>query len=202
MQYQLDWVRDSLRFILTRRAFYMIVVLLGILFYLNGQQYHGTIVSRGLEGARINMRSQMLQYKAFERTYRDKTDKVITPNYLASREIVKDGLNNGKEFDNLTGSQVYARMLYKPYTIEGKVVVKIRMDEGPDYLELSDNGSTYAVFFKDALPPQVTGDYISVTGIVVGRMTAREPKTAIVSTYRDVTTWHPNSEVKKPTVDY
>lgn len=173
--------------IISLKMFWVVVALMTLLLALQPNTYEGTAVSRGISGVTVNMRSQMVAYHDMVKEYHGKTGDAVTPAVLASRETARVARENYKTYPKLTPDQMYNRLLFKPYVIKGQVVMKIRMHEGPDFLEMSSNGNIYAVYFLDSLPPQVKGDNIEVTGIVYGAVISGKTKeTALVASYKNV----------------
>lgn len=169
------------------KMFWVVVALTTLVLVLRPSVYEGTSVSRGVSGVTVDMHNQMVAYQDMKKEYHAKTGDVVTPAMLDSHETRTVARKNYKTYPNLTPEQMYNRLLFKPYVIKGQVVMKIMMNEGPDFLEISSNGNIYAIYFIDSLPPQVKGDNIEVTGIVYGTVVSGKTKeTALVASYKNV----------------
>lgn len=172
--------------IVSLKMFWVVIALITAVLVLRPNTYEGTVVSRGVSGATVNMRSQMISYQEMVKEYHDKTGDAVTPTLLNSADVNKAARYNYKTYPNMTQDQMYNRLLFKPYVIRGQVVMKIRMHEGPDFLEVASKGNIYAVYFLDSLPPQVKGDNIEVVGIVYGAVVSGKTKeTALVASYKN-----------------
>ena len=181
--------------IVSLKMFWVVVVLLGFVLVMYPNNYEGTVVSRGVSGSTVDMHNQMVPYKEMVNEYNDKTDDAITPSLLTSHEITKLAKANYRNYPRLTPDQVYSRLLYKPYMLRGQVVMKIRMKDGPDYMEIASGNSIYGIYFIDSLPPQVKGESIEVTGIIYGSIVSGKTKeTALVSSYKNVETYIQKSQ--------
>lgn len=176
--------------ILKLKLLWVVVALLGVVLVMRPNTYEGTVVSRGVSGSVVDMHNQMIPYKEMTREYTNKTGDAVTPSLLTSKDIIRLSDENYRNYPRLTPDQVYSRLLYKPYVLRGQVVMKIRMHDGPDFLEIASGDSIYAIYFIDSLPPQVKGDSIEVKGIVYGSVVSGKTKeTALVSSYRNVETY-------------
>lgn len=184
------FLKDTYEFlleILKLKLFWVVVALFGFVMVMRPNTYEGTVVSRGVSGATVDMHNQMIPYKDMVKEYTNKTGDAITPALLTSKEVSRIAKNNYRNYPKLSPDQVYSRLLYKPYVLRGQVVMKIRMHDGPDFLEIASGDSIYAIYFIDSLPPQVKGDNIEVTGIVYGSIVSGKTKeTALVSSYKNV----------------
>lgn len=184
------FLKDAYEFlleILKLKLLWVVIALFGFVLVMRPNTYEGTIVSRGVSGSAVDMHNQMVPYKDMVKEYTNKTGDAITPALLTSKEVSRIAKNNYRNYPKLTPDQVYSRLLYKPYVLRGQVVMKIRMHDGPDFLEIASGDSIYAIYFIDSLPPQVKGDSIEVTGIVYGSIVSGKTKeTAIVSSYKNV----------------
>lgn len=178
---------DFILEILKLKLLWVVVALLGFVLVMRPNNYEGTVVSRGVSGSTVDMHNQMVPYKEIASEYNDKTGDAMTPSLLTSQEVTKLAKNNYRNYPNLTPDQVYSRLLYKPYMLRGQVVMKIRMKDGPDYLEIASGNSIYGIYFMDSLPPQVKGDSVEVIGVVYGSIVSGKTKeTALVSSYKNV----------------
>ena len=169
------------------KTFWAVLVAVGIFTFLSAKQYEGTMVSRGIEGSSVNMRNRMQDYDDLVDSYENKTGHTLTPDYIASNKIYRQGNKNGEQY-LLSSDQVYTRFYHKPFRITGQVILKVRMpDNLVDYVEVSNGQDIYGIYFMDSLPPQIKGDKINVTGIVIGRINAgKTSETVLVSSYLNV----------------
>ena len=173
--------------VLKLKLLWVVVALLGFVLVMRPNAYEGTVVSRGVSGSTVDMHNQMVPYKEMVSEYTDKTGDAVTPTLLTSHEVIKLAKVNYHNYPRLTPDQMYSRLLYKPYMLRGQVVMKIRMKDGPDYMEIASGNSIYGIYFIDSLPPQVKGESIEVTGIVYGSIVSGKTKeTALVSSYKNV----------------
>lgn len=173
--------------IVSLKMFWVVVALIAAVIVLRPNTYEGTVVSRGVSGVTVDMHSQMAPYQDMVKEYHDKTGDAVTPALLNSHEVTRVARENYRDYPNLTPDQMYNRLLFKPYVIKGQVVMKIRMHEGADFLEVASKGNIYAIYFLDSLPPQVKGDTIEVVGIVYGTVVSGKTKeTALVASYKNV----------------
>ena len=180
-------IREFLTELILNKVFWVAIVLLVILLAASPNQYKGTVVSRGIVGAKVDMTKQLQPLNTMLKDYQDKTGTKITANVLSSPDLVARGKENMSLYQGLSGNEVYTRFLYKPYTLQGQVIMKIKMDTGADYLEITSGGSVYGVYFMDTLPPQVKGETIELTGIVTGYVVSgKTTETTLVSTYKNV----------------
>lgn len=184
------FLKDAYEFlleVLKLKLLWVVVALLSFVLVMQPNTYEGTVVSRGVSGATVNMHNQMVPYKDMVKEYYNKTGDAMTPSLLTSHEVIRLAKNNYCNYPKLSPDQVYSRLLYKPYVLRGQVVMKIRMHDGPDFLEIASGDSIYAIYFIDSLPPQVKGDNIEVTGVVYGSIVSGKTKeTALVSSYKNV----------------
>lgn len=184
------FLKDTYEFlleILKLKLLWVVVALLSFVLVMRPNTYEGTVVSRGVSGATVNMHNQMVPYKDMAQEYYNKTGDAMTPSLLTSHEVIRLAKDNYCNYPKLSPDQVYSRLLYKPYVLRGQVVMKIRMHDGPDFLEIASGDSIYAIYFIDSLPPQVKGDNIEVTGVVYGSIVSGKTKeTALVSSYKNV----------------
>lgn len=176
------------------KTFWIVLVLIGMLVYFNNRQYEGTIVNRGVEGPEISMRNKLQDYDSLVRNYEEKTGNKLDSHYVSSNKVLKAGIKKGEEY-HISADQVFTRFYHKPFSITGQVILKVRMPENEvDYLEVSTDKDIYGIYFMDSLPPQLKGDTISVTGIVLGRVQSGEAKeTVLASSYLNVNNADPVS---------
>lgn len=173
--------------ILHIKTFWVVLLALGLFLYAFNHQYEGVMVSRGVESSKVIMRNTMTSYTRLVDTYEEKTDNQITTKYLTSNKVYQQGLKNGNKY-HLNASQVYTIFYHKPFSITGQVILKVRMpDNFTDYMEISDGQDVYGIYLVDSLPPQVKGDTIEVTGIVLGHIKAGQTnETVLVTSYLNV----------------
>lgn len=180
-------LRDIMKQIFHMKTFWVVLVLIGMLVYFNNQQYKGIMVSRGVEGHEISMRNKLQDYDSLVSNYEEKTGNHLTSQYVSSNRVFKTGIENGEDY-HISAGQVFTRFYHKPFSITGQVILKVRMpDSKVDYLEVSTGKDIYGIYFMDSLPPQLKGDTISVTGIVLGRVqSGKANETVLASSYLNV----------------
>ena len=185
---------DIVKQIFHMKTFWIVLVLIGMLVYFNNQQYQGIMVSRGVEGPEISMRNKLQDYDSLVRNYEEKTGNHLTSQYVSSNKVFKTGIENGEDY-HISAGQVFTRFYHKPFSITGQVILKVRMpDSKVDYLEVSTGKDIYGIYFMDSLPPQLKGDTISVTGIVLGRIqSGKANETVLASSYLNVNNADPVS---------
>ena len=185
---------DTVKQIFHMKTFWIVLVLIGMLVYFNNQQYQGIMVSRGVEGPEISMRNKLQDYDSLVRNYEEKTGNHLTSQYVSSNKVFKTGIENGEDY-HISAGQVFTRFYHKPFSITGQVILKVRMpDSKVDYLEVSTGKDIYGIYFMDSLPPQLKGDTISVTGIVLGRVqSGKANETVLASSYLNVNNADPVS---------
>ena len=178
---------DIVKQIFHMKTFWIVLVLTGMLVYFNNQQYKGIMVSRGVEGPEISMRNKLQDYDSLVRNYEEKTGNKLDSHYVSSNKVFKSGIENGEDY-HISAGQVFTRFYHKPFSITGQVILKVRMpDSKVDYLEVSTGKDIYGIYFMDSLPPQLKGDTISVTGIVLGRVqSGKANETVLASSYLNV----------------
>ena len=180
-------LKEILVELFTNKMFWVAIALLLTVILLSPNKYQGTVVSRGVVGIKVDMSKQLKPLDVMMKDYTEKTGTKLTPDVLATPDLVIRAKENMNLYHNLTGNEVYTRFLYKPYTLQGQVIMKIKMDTGADYLEMTSGGSVYGIYFMDTLPPQVKGETIELSGIVTGYVVnGKTTETTLVSTYKNV----------------
>ena len=180
-------VKQAIDYLVHLKLFWITLGLGLLVLYLTPDPYQGTVMSRGTEGGKVSLRNQMVAYKDIDKEYSLKTGHTLTPDQLSSKDFLDSADKNAKMYKGLYPDQVYSRFLFKPYTLNGQVIMKIKMDQGPDFMEISTGAGIYGIYFLDALPPEVKGENVKVSGVIYGTIVSGKTKeTALVSSYKAV----------------
>lgn len=179
--------KKTIKDVMKSRWILVLFVIVGYMAYTNSVKSLAVDVSRGYEGATVNVSKEINWYNDAVDSYEDKTgDKLpssgvtYTTSYLGDSNGWKPNTYGEEDNGVETNSQVSLKHFMdhplilqdQGYRLQGIIVKKLRLVKGPvDIMTIRTKYGIVKIFYQGGLPNPIRGEKVSITGTVLGNET-------------------------------
>lgn len=189
--------------VMKSRWILVLFVVVGYLAYTSSVKSLAVDVSRGYEGATVNVSNDMDWYDDAVDSYEDKTGETLptsgvtyVTNYLGDVNFWGPKTNSVEDNGVETNGEVsLKRFMNHPlilqnqgYRLQGIIVKKLRLVKGHvDIMTVRTKYGIVKIFYEGGLPNPIQGEKVSITGTVLGNETVNGDVQPIMVSSRNAT---------------